>query len=412
MSREAFGIVFIIAIVALDSYVFQSIRALVENYPPFSRKLIYVIYWILAAITIGCIIGLNFVGEEYTSRDTRNLLLVWIFMYLLSKLLAVLFVLSDDIIRLFKWTFSRAKDNSLPGKPIPRSEFLAKSSLVAGALPFVTMGVGILSGAHNYKIRRNTIVLPNLPHAFDGVRIAQISDLHTGSFYNKAAVDKGVDMLLGQKPDMIFFTGDMVNYETAEIKPYFDIYRKIQAPLGVYSVLGNHDYGDYKSWPSAEAKRKNLEDLKAAERSLGWNLLLNENRRITVDGESIGILGVENWGKGRFHKYGDLEKANKGMEEMPVKLLLSHDPSHWDAIVRPDFKDIDITFSGHTHGFQFGIEIGNFQWSPVQYVYKQWAGLYQEAQQYLYVNRGFGFLVYPGRIGIWPEITIIELKRA
>jgi predicted MPP superfamily phosphohydrolase len=225
-------------------------------------------------------------------------------------------------------------------------------------------------------------------------------------------VKGGVEMFLKEKPDVIFFTGDLVNNQTEEVKDYIDTFNKLKAPLGVFSITGNHDYGDYKQWSSAEAKRKNFQDLIDAHKALGFDILLNEHRYIEQGGERIAILGNENWGGGRFTKYGKLDVAHKGIEDASVKLLLSHDPSHWDAQVRPLYPDIDIMFAGHTHGFQFGVEIGDFRWSPSQYVYKQWAGLYQEDNQYLYVNRGFGYLGYPGRVGIPPELTIIELKRA
>jgi predicted MPP superfamily phosphohydrolase len=260
-------------------------------------------------------------------------------------------------------------------------------------------------------VRRVTVKLPNLPLAFDGLRIGQLSDIHSGSFWNKTAVKGGVEMMLAEKPDMIFFTGDLVNNESSEIREYFEIFNKLKAPMGVFSVTGNHDYGDYYNWESTEAKRENFKTLVQAHRDMGYDILMNENRIIEQSGEKIAILGIENWGAGRWTKYGQIANAHAGTEEASVKLLLSHDPSHWDAQVRPNYKDIDIAFAGHTHGFQFGIEIPGFKWSPSQYVYKQWAGLYKEDNQYLYVNRGFGYLGYPGRIGMPPELTVVELKR-
>jgi predicted MPP superfamily phosphohydrolase len=219
-------------------------------------------------------------------------------------------------------------------------------------------------------------------------------------------------MMLQEKPDVLFFTGDLVNNESSEVKDYIDIFHKLKAPLGIYSVTGNHDYGDYHQWASLEAKQKNFKDLMEAHRLMGFNLLMNQHRFLETGGEKIAVIGIENWGERKFSKYCKLEKAYAGTEEAPVKLLLSHDPSHWDSQVRPLYPDIDIAFAGHTHGFQFGVEIGNVKWSPSQYAYKQWAGLYQEGSQHLYVNRGFGYLGYPGRIGMPPELTIIELKRA
>jgi predicted MPP superfamily phosphohydrolase len=275
------------------------------------------------------------------------------------------------------------------------------------------MSYGILSGAHDYRVRRLKVALPNLPQAFDGIRIAQLSDIHSGSFFNKIAVQGGIDMLLAEKPDVIFFTGDLVNNTADEMKDYFDIFKQVKAPLGVYSVLGNHDYGDYVQWASPQAKQKNLQTLMQTHADMGWQLLMNENKILKQGSEQIAILGIENWGaKGHFPKHGKLAEAYRGTEEAPVKLLLSHDPSHWDAQVRPEFGDIDIMFAGHTHGMQFGIEIGSFKWSPVQYMYEQWAGLYTKDNQHLYVNRGYGYLGFPGRIGMLPEITIMELVKA
>ena len=213
-----------------------------------------------------------------------------------------------------------------------------------------------------------------------------------------------------KKQILFFFTGDLVNHTTEEVIEYIPIFSQIQAPLGVYSILGNHDYGDYFQWESEKAKQKNLEDMKQAHKRMGWNLLLNENTVIESHGEKIGVIGVENWGAGRFSKYGDLEKAYQGAQELPYKILLSHDPTHWEAQVIGKYQDIDLTLSGHTHGMQFGVEIGGYRWSPAKYRYKQWADLYQKGNQFLYVNRGFGYIGYPGRIGILPEITIIELQ--
>jgi predicted MPP superfamily phosphohydrolase len=312
-----------------------------------------------------------------------------------------------------RWVIRALQNPENPsGLGITRSDFLVKTALVAAAVPFTAMAFGILVGAHDYRIRRRQVFLPNLPHSFDGIKIGQLSDIHSGSFFNKTAVKGGVEMLLKEKPDMIFFTGDLVNNQAEEIKNYIDVFSKVTAPLGVFSTLGNHDYGDYYNWSSEEAKAKNLNNLMNAHKSMGWDLLNNENRKIKQGADEIAIIGVENWGAGRFAKHGRLKEAYQGAEEAPVKLLLSHDPSHWDAEIRPMYEDIDITFSGHTHGFQFGVEIGDIKWSPSQYVYKQWAGLYQDANQYLYVNRGFGYLGFPGRIGMPPEITIIELKKA
>jgi predicted MPP superfamily phosphohydrolase len=307
--------------------------------------------------------------------------------------------------------FNRGSTENLPGQSIPRSEFLAKTALVAATIPFGAMAYGVISGAHDYRVRRLTVKLPNLPKAFDGLKIGHLSDIHSGSFFNRTAVKGGVEMMMKEKPDMIFFTGDLVNNEASEVIDYIDIFNKLKAPHGVFSVTGNHDYGDYHQWNSIQAKQRNFKDLIQAHRLLGFNMLMNDHHFVEQGGEKIAVIGIENWGAGRFSKHGNLDKAYAGTEEAAVKLLLSHDPSHWDAQVRPLYPDIDITFAGHTHGFQFGVELGGIKWSPSQYIYKQWAGLYKEGKQHLYVNRGFGFLGYPGRIGMPPELTVIELKR-
>ena len=355
------------------------------------------------------------IGPAGLSKGFRTAIITLFFINFLSKIFALVFLLLDDGLNFFSKLIGKRQDkpinDSLDEKKISRSQFLTKTALISATLPFIGAGFGIVSGVHDYRVRRRVVSLPNLPREFDGIRIAQISDIHSGSFFNKTAVQGGIDILLGEKADIIFFTGDLVNDETAELKDYYDVFKKVKAPMGVFSTLGNHDYGDYKSWPSMTAKHQNLLDMHQAHKELGWDLLLNENRVIEENGEKLAIIGVENWGGGRFAKYGKLDKAYKGSEEATAKLLLSHDPSHWDAQVRPNFNDIDLTFAGHTHGFQFGIEIGNFKWSPSQYMYKQWADLYTEGNQHLYVNRGFGFLGFPGRVGITPEITIITLKK-
>jgi predicted MPP superfamily phosphohydrolase len=287
---------------------------------------------------------------------------------------------------------------------------LSKFAIFLGALPFVTMSYGIIRNRHRYNVIRETITLKNLPKALDGLRIVQFSDVHSGSFTDTEPVKKAIELINAQNPDLVFFTGDLVNTKADEMDDYLTVFDKIKAKIGIFSVTGNHDYGDYGRWDSSEEKIANFERLKGHHKTLGWDLLMNENRILEINGEKLAIIGVENYsGKPQFSKYGKLDKAYEGTQNVPVKLLLSHDPTHWEAQIL-NYKDIDITFSGHTHGTQFGIEIPGLRWSPAQYIYKQWAGLYQEGQQYLYVNRGLGYLGYPGRVGILPEITVIELK--
>jgi uncharacterized protein len=406
-----FGLLFLV----IDYYVFQAIKIVSEDCSPVSKNIVRIGFWVPTVLSIGALLWWT-LGDPYqVSAGTRNWILTGLVAMYFSKVFAVVVLFIDDLYRGVRWLvsfFYKGPSGDLPGEAITRSEFLSKTALVAAAVPFGTMVYGVVSGAHDYRVRKKTIYLPNLPKAFDGVKIGQLSDIHSGSFFNKTAVKGGIEMMLNEKPDILFFTGDLVNNESAEVKDYIDIFNKLKAPLGVFSVTGNHDYGDYHQWPSLQAKQKNFKDLIEAHRLLGFNLLMNEHKFIETGGEKLAILGIENWGGGRFAKYGKLDQAYAGTEDAPVKLLLSHDPSHWDAQVRPLYPDIDIAFAGHTHGFQFGIELGNIKWSPSQYAYKQWAGLYQEGSQYLYVNRGFGYLGYPGRIGMPPELTIIELKRS
>lgn len=398
----------------IDWYVYSGISLLVRNSTLLTRNVVRYSYWGITLITFCVILFYNFGNPEWFKGQSRSLIFTGIFINYFSKLFAVLFLFSDDLVRLGKWlaTFFQNPEPTGTTKGISRNEFLVKTAVVAGTVPLVAMSWGIISGAHDYRIRRKTIYLPNLPRSFDGIQIGQLSDIHSGSFFNKTAVKGGVEMLMDEKPDVVFFTGDLVNNETSEVKEYINIFDKVNAPLGVYSTTGNHDYGEYRTWSSPKAKQQNFEDLKEAHKLMGYDLLMNEHRMLELDGDKIAILGIENWGTGRFPKYGDMTRAYAGTEEAPVKLLLSHDPSHWDAQVRKEYPDIDLMFAGHTHGFQFGIEIGDFKWSPSQYVYKQWAGLYTEGNQHLYVNRGFGYIGYPGRVGMAPEITILTLKKA
>jgi uncharacterized protein len=405
---------FIIAFLLIDIYVFRAVLSVSKGWTPLWKTVARYGFWLPTVLCIGALLWWTAADPYKVGSGLRNWILTALFATYFSKLFGVFFLLIDDAQRVVRWiaqAFSKKDVSPSAGEVISRSQFLTHTALVATAIPFGTMVFGIVSGAHDYRIKRTSLKLPNLPASFDGIKIVHISDIHSGSFFNKTAVKGGVEMVMKEKPDLIFFTGDLVNNEAEEVKEYIDVFNKLRAPLGVYSVTGNHDYGDYKNWASKEAKEQNFKDLIEAHRLLGFDLLMNEHRYIEQGGERLAILGIENWGAGRFAKYGKLDLAHAGTEA-PVKILLSHDPSHWDAQVRPNYKDIDLMLSGHTHGFQFGVEIGDFKWSPSQYAYKQWAGLYQQDNQNLYVNRGFGYLGYPGRVGMPPELTILELKRA
>jgi predicted MPP superfamily phosphohydrolase len=416
MGRLPFLIAGCILIVAFDYYFINAILSVFKNWTPKTKTRVSRIYWIISLLLIVGIFCGIFLNIFLT---LRSVILVAFFLITACKIVMLPFLLIDDLRRLVILLFRKQKKDkeSITGtdtsEPISRSAFIVKAGLVAAAVPLSSLTWGIATGAYDYQVRRKTLILPNLPAAFDGITMGQISDIHSGSFYNQRAVKGGVEMLLGEKPDFIFFTGDIVNDMATEMRDYQDIFTKVKAPLGVFSSLGNHDYGDYHFGKEASpAKAKNLKDVIKTHELMGWDLLLNEHRRLKVDGEEIGILGIENWGMGRFPKYGRMDVATKDTDDLPVKLLLSHDPSHWRAEVLPKYPQIDAMFSGHTHGMQFGVRTEKYQWSPIEYVYKEWAGLYQEQHQQLYVNVGYGFLGYPGRVGILPEITIFTLKRA
>lgn len=406
-------IVFSLVFLLIDFYVFQAVVTTSKNFSVIWKVIFRYGFWVPTVLSLLALLWWAVADPYRYGASVRSWMITGLAALYISKIFGVLVLFVDDMQRGVKWVanfFNRGASGELPGQNIPRSEFLSKAALVASSVPFGAMAYGIISGAHDYHVKRLTLKLPNLPKSFDGLTIGHVSDIHSGSFYNRVAVKGGVEMMMKEKPDLIFFTGDLVNNQTDEVKEYINIFNKLKAPLGVYSVTGNHDYGDYRQWDNIGLKKKNFKELIEAHKIMGYDLLLNEHRIVELNGERIAIIGIENWGAGRFSKYGKLDKAYAGINEAPVKLLLSHDPSHWDAQVRTQYRDIDISFAGHTHGFQFGIEIGGLKWSPSQYIYKQWAGHYQEGNQHLYVNRGFGFLGYPGRVGMPPELTIMKLK--
>lgn len=403
-----------LALILIDLYVISGFKAAFPKWRFLQTKHFDRYFY---AFTIFLVIGLFCSVYLKLNVAVRAAILLVFFVTLITKIVFALFVLVDDLRRLLRGIIKKEvpatqkEAESTEQQNIPRSEFLMKAGLLAAALPLGAISYGSISAVYDYRVMRRKLYLPNLPKAFDGMRIAQISDIHSGSFYNKKAVLGGVEMLMREKADVVFFTGDLVNVVAEEMYDYQDIFSKVKAPLGVFSTLGNHDYGDYTSWPTAAAKQKNLDNIITTHKNMGWNLMMNTHHRLKVDNEEIGILGVENWGDlSRFPKYGRVDKAIKNTDDLPVKLLLSHDPSHWRAQILPQFPQIDVMFAGHTHGMQFGIRTEKFQWSPIKFVYKEWAGLYREAHQQLYVNVGYGFLGYTGRVGILPEITIFELK--
>lgn len=414
MKRFLGSWVFVAIMLMVDFYVFQSLKLVTLNLSSRSKWIIYGIYWSFTVVSMLLFILVPFYKFENIPTFIKTYVFAILIGFFIAKLVASLFFLFDDVRRILQWVVMAVLTRFTELKPqvgegITRSVFLSWIGLGVGGGLFGTLLYGF-TNKYKYRLEKVKLSFDNLPQAFKGIRIIQISDIHSGSLEDIAAVEKGIEKIMEQKPDLILFTGDLVNNEAAEMKLLTSVFAKLSAPLGVFSILGNHDYGDYKQWASKEAKENNMKELKNVHHKMGWRLLLNEHVVLQKDSETMALIGVENWGaKGNFSKYGDLTKAYEGSSQHPFKLLMSHDPSHWEAEVCKSFKDIDLVLSGHTHGMQFGIEIPGFRWSPVQYMYKQWAGLYKNKNQKLYINRGFGFLGYPGRVGILPEITLIEL---
>lgn len=418
MQRFMFVTILIAIYLVLDFYAFQLVKHAAEAYSDGIAKALKITFWVSSILLITGLLLFATGGFMYAPRWVRALFQGITLIVILPKLFLAVFALVDDVVRLGKWiagmfTKPDAETADKASNGISRSEFIAQAGVIAASVPIIGGSYAILSGAHDYRIRKRQVAIKNLPKSFEGLRIGQLSDIHSGSFWNKRAVMGGVEMMQNEKPDMILFTGDLVNDRSTEMRDYGEVFNKLKAPMGVYSVLGNHDYGDYVQWDSPAAKRKNLQDLIDIERNMGWTPLLDENVIFNEGGDKLALVGIQNWSaKGRFPKHGDLAKAIQGTEDAAVKVLMSHDPSHWKAQVIPEFGDIDLMLAGHTHGAQFGVETGNFRWSPVKMMYEEWADLYKQGEQYLYVNRGFGYLGFPGRLGILPEITILELVRA
>ena len=408
-------IVFILFMLLLDSYFFQAIKTAAQSASPKIKLLVYSIYWLLTVFAIVGFLLFVFTDKDFLGKKARTFVFATIIGLFLAKLSGMIFLLIDDVRRGIQWItgklfFSNTEGEGMAGEGISRSVFLSWLGIATGTTLFGTLLYGF-SNKYKYQVKRVELSFDNLPASFKGMKIVQLSDIHSGSFMDKRAVQHGVDMVMKENADLILFTGDLVNDRATEMKDYMDVFSRLKAPMGVYSTLGNHDYGDYVSWPhDGVSKEQNLEDLKKVHAALGWRLLMNEHVVLEKNNEQIALLGIENWSaKGRFPKYGRMDLAHQGTEKYPFKILMSHDPSHWTGQVKEQYKDIDLMLSGHTHGMQFGVEIPGFKWSPVQYMYKEWAGLYEDGKQKLYVNRGFGFIGYPGRVGILPEITVIEL---
>ncbi|MDG1686152.1 MAG: metallophosphoesterase [Flavobacteriaceae bacterium] len=390
-------------------YSYQAIKTFTSN-----RWLLFA-YFLFVIMVVGNLLFYTVVLERSTSNEPRLMYAIGFFISLfVFQILVTILLLGEDIFRIPQGIYAYFSKMPDQVQFLPqRRKLISQIAIGLAAIPFASLLYGMFRGKYNFKVLSYKLEYDDLPEAFEGFKIAQISDIHSGSFDNPKKVQYGVDLVNAQDADVVFFTGDLVNNRAEEILPWIQTFRKINAKHGVYSILGNHDYGDYSPWESPEAKKKNMEDLKKAQKKMGWDLLLNESRFIEKQGQRIAILGVENWGSGGFKKAGDLNKALSNVAAEDFKILMSHDPSHWEAEVIPHPFNIHLTLSGHTHGMQFGIEIpGWVKWSPIKWRYKQWAGIYEKLNQRLNVNRGFGYLAYPGRVGIWPEVTVITLNRA
>ena len=399
----------------VDLYVFQAVRTVMQNLSSGVQRGITAFYWLFFALTI-IVLTLAVVTRGAPPSNFKTFLAAFLFIVFVSKLFIILILLLDDGIRLGKYIarlVSGTPAGPTEGNRITRSEFLNKMALVTGLIPFTTFLYGVVRGRYEYQVKKVVLKFPNLPSGFHGFRMLQISDLHTGSFSDDSHLKEAVALINKQEADVVFFTGDLVNNVADELVPYTNVLSQIRGKMGVFSVLGNHDYGDYVRWENEMEKTANLERLKHMQARMGWRLLMNEHVPLERNGDKIALLGIENWGmRAGFPKYGKMYKAYPGSEQYPFKVLLSHDPSHWEGEVLEKYQAVDLMLSGHTHGMQFGINLPGLKWSPVQYVYKQWSGLYKQGTQHLYVNVGLGFLGYPGRVGFLPEITVFELQKA
>jgi len=398
---------FIIIYTLIDFYALQAIRTLTKN-----SWITGIYLFVSLVVIVSLYFLLNSNSSTHFSQPPISYLFGIFLALTISKILVIIFMLGEDITRLISGFYFKIFTNEQNFYIPSRRKFLSTLALGAAAIPFSALLYGMIKGKYNFKVLKYELEFADLPEAFDGFTMTQISDIHSGSFDNKNKISYAVDLINQQDSDAIFFTGDLVNNVADEMDDWKELFSNLSAKEGVFSVLGNHDYGDYVRWNSKEEKLKNLDKLKKIQSEMGWNLLLNENFYIKRKNQKIAIVGVENWGENGFKQTGDLDAACKNINDSDFKVLLSHDPSHWKSRVKNDDRNFQLTLSGHTHGMQFGIEIpGWIKWSPVKYRYENWAGIYEEKGRFINVNRGFGFLGYPGRVGIWPEITVIKLKK-
>ncbi|MBI9073269.1 MAG: metallophosphoesterase [Melioribacteraceae bacterium] len=421
MRNNPFLVLFIFTafFLLIDIYAYRGIKKLKINYKEKTQKIIRYLFWIVPLILI---VELLLFSIFYTHIDPANYIIYFHFisgtfiLFYVPKLLFIFFNMLDDLVLLVKKVFrnkgTNYSDTEISGKPISRGQFINRTGMILAAIPFLSIAYGIKWGRFNFTIRNQSLKFKNLPAALNGLKIVQISDLHIGSFVdNKEHIKDAVELINKQNPDIILFTGDFVNNVASEIDEFVDVLSMMKAKYGMYSVLGNHDYGEYVPWNSLEDKQNNINRIIDLQRKIGFNVLMNESRTIKINDGELELVGIENWGLPPFPQYGDLNKALSTVKKDSFKVLLSHDPTHWDAQVL-EKTDIDFTLSGHTHGAQFGIEIPGVRWSPVTIRYKRWGGLYSEADQKLFVSTGIGFIGFPGRVGMPPEIAVFELKKS
>ena len=395
-------------------YAYKGVNSALANHSIPLRRIVRFLYWIVSVGILGLLVWTLFTMQDPKERRDHSYVfsLVALFLlFFLPKLIMVIFEALEDLLQLGRWSWSKMLPGPTngTGEVLDRSHFLSQLGLILAAVPFAGVLYGVTKGRSNFNVAHVPIRSSTLPEAFNGLRIVQISDMHLGSYGDDISIVKrGMELIQAENPDMILFTGDMVNDYAEEAERFVQLMADLKAPMGKFSILGNHDYSDYVKWEDPVAKTKNLDHLKNIHAEMGFRLMLDEHVSVERNGEQIGLLGIQNWGK-RFQKYGDLVKAMKGTEQFPFRILMSHDPTHWEEQVRG--TGIDLTLSGHTHGAQLGVKLGHTTYSPAQWVYDHWAGLYKEAGQALYVNRGFGFIGFPGRVGMPPEITVLELQR-
>ncbi len=398
-------ILFFAIILCIDFYAFQSVKTVTKN------RIVLALYWL---VSFAVLLNFSYKISTFNRSDGLNQSIMLAFGVLVlsitPKIISLIILFAEDFFRFFSGIFNYfSKTTSTTFLP-ERREFVSKLALSLAAIPFASVLYGMVKGKYNYQVIKHTLFFDDLPEAFDGFKLTHISDIHSGSFDDEAKISHGIDLINEQESDVILFTGDIVNNKAEEMDPWISHFKSLKASSGKYSVLGNHDYGEYVRFNSSEEKQQNFDAIKDIHPKIGFNLLLNDSVYLKKGNDKIALVGVENWGT-KFKKAGDLNLASSEIKKEDFKILLSHDPSHWENEVKNHENNYQLTLSGHTHGMQFGIEIPGLKWSPVQYIYKQWAGIYKEFNSYINVNRGFGFLAFPGRVGIWPEITVITLKK-